>query len=209
MISSVFPVINFVSFIDTESSDNTKKLIEDYLDSILIPYVSTTVKFTNFSDVRNLALRSVPHHCEYILVLDADETIESHELNKLDQFIDDKNCFDGFCLPRKNFISDGKLRDYPDLQLRLFKNNGFLYDGNVHEKPNIPLSYRPSSNQLFCIPHINHYKYLKDQSQIAQRENLYRNLYKENTLKRKEKLLERLGIEIDPISRLSKEEGAL
>lgn len=203
MLSSVSKMVSYVSFVDTNSTNNTKTIIENYLKEIEMPFSSKEVAFTNFSNVRNFALEMIPHYMDYILVLDADETLDyCDSVNFKTLLFSNLEC-DGFYLPRRNLTQSGELIDYPDLQLRVFKNIGFHYEGNVHEKPRLPykpIIFKPIPGELSKVPHINHYKYFKDPDQLTSRHQAYLSFYKENCQKNKKLLLSKLNLNEDLFS---------
>jgi hypothetical protein len=198
MIKSVASMIDYVCFVDTESTNEAKAKIEDLLKSYSIPFKSAVVAFDNFSSVRNTALSLVPPEIDYILVLDADEAINKDDHDKVAKLINDKS-FDGYYLPRKNHLKNGELLLYPDLQLRLFRNKGFLYIGDVHEAPWGGDWYKPGEDELNLFPHIEHFKYTsKSAEALSARESLYLEIYRQNGKKHKLNILRRLEVIPDP-----------
>jgi hypothetical protein len=198
MIKSVASMIDFVCFVDTESTNEAKVKIEDSLKSYSMPFKSAVVAFDNFSSARNTALSLVPPEIDYILVLDADEAISKDDHDKVANLISDES-FDGYYLPRKNHLKNGDLLLYPDLQLRLFRNKGFLYVGDVHEAPMGGVWYKPGEDKLNLFPHIEHFKYTsKSAEALSDRESLYQEIYRQHGKKHKLNILSRLAIIPDP-----------
>ena len=139
MIESCIPIADFFSIVDTGSSDGTLEVVKSVLAGHGISNFVQSAPFTDFSTSRNLSLKAVPDDCDWILVLDADEHLVEEDLPDLLKLLEGDN--DGWSLPRFNFVDIDKVErptPYPDLQMRLFRNNLLApvrYSGAVHERP--------------------------------------------------------------------------
>lgn len=200
MMESVRKLISFVSFVDTGSTDDSVNLIEEFLAKNNIPYAHREIEFINFSDARNKAIEMVPEHGDYLLILDCDEAILHDQHHLLLRLIDDDLFgYDGCYLPRWNFRNNDDPLLYPDLQLRLLKNKGFRYAGEIHEMPQGGSWLMPDSDKLEFFAHISHYKYInKTSSEIREREAQYQAIYRKTALAHKKCILEKLQTVIDP-----------
>jgi glycosyltransferase involved in cell wall biosynthesis len=91
----------------------------------------------DFAGQRNFAVEKASG--DWILVLDADETLSANAGEGIEKLIKDGGG-DGFWFPRRNYINEETYLQhgyfYPDWQLRLFKKKSFVrYKGLVHEYP--------------------------------------------------------------------------
>ena len=140
MLESVLPLVDFAVILDTGSNDRTFEIAQDALSQHAIPHLLERARFTNFSEMRNLALDKVPDDIDWVLMLDGDEHLVASDILKLFLLLDDPDV-DIWMLPRYNFYDDGKIEEplmYPDRQRRLIRNrpgNRIRFDGAVHEVP--------------------------------------------------------------------------
>jgi hypothetical protein len=138
MLASVIDCVGFVSCVDTNSTDNTVGLLDEYLRLRNMPYHLTSVPFTRFDEMRNLAISQVPITFSWILMLDADEILLAADLPSIADLISDESV-DAWYLPRFNWQSEflrPPAKPYPDYQGRLFRNypdGRITYKGVVHE----------------------------------------------------------------------------
>lgn len=137
MLDSVKGVVDFVSIVDTGSSDETVRLISNWLQANNIDHALQEEVFRDFSHARNLALSGVPSWIDWILMLDGDEFLEQYDRNALTPLIESDE--EGWALPRYNYTDEARtVRPlvYPDRQRRLFRNRPdgpHLFVGAVHE----------------------------------------------------------------------------
>ncbi len=141
-LNSVRDFVDEIIIVDTGSTDKTKEIAKKFNAKIF------DFKWNDdFSAARNESLKHATK--EWILVLDADEIIESDDLNKITEIVKD-NENDGFLFLQKNytndslvagFVSETHKKDnkiytgwYGTLIVRLFRNNkGYKFEGTVHE----------------------------------------------------------------------------
>lgn len=203
MIDSVSSIISYACVVDTGSTDESITLIHDFLLARNIGHEIITTEFKSFSDARNKSINIVPSYLDYILILDCDEEIprDQHEL-LLGLMNNSINGYDGCYFPRVNLVDNSTPFLYPDLQLRLLKNKGFLYFGDVHEMPQGGEWLMPSSGQFAEFPHIYHYKYIRKTSyELNEREYQYQSIYRKHAVVRKKSILKVLESIADPFSK--------
>ncbi|MEM5005347.1 glycosyltransferase family 2 protein [Priestia megaterium] len=124
-LNTVKEVVNEIIIVDTGSSDSTMEIAEKY-NAQLFEFKWNN----NFAEARNFAIDQASG--DYILILDADEYIESGKGIKEDL----KLCKDYYINRIKNYSSEGLVRFHE--AIRLFKNNiGLRYYGRIHEHLNI------------------------------------------------------------------------
>lgn len=211
MLGSVRDLISFVSFVDTGSTDDSVRLITEFLNRNNISYAHREIEFINFSDARNRTIEMAPKDSNYLLILDCDEAIHHEHHHLLLRLIDeDLHGYDGCYLPRWNYRNNDTLLLYPDPQLRLLKNKGFRYVGEIHEVPHGGKWLMPDSDKLEIFPHISHYKYVnKTSSEIHERQAQYQVIYRNAALLHKRSILEKLQTVIDPFSLLEIESAPI
>lgn len=194
MINSIADIISHASVVDTGSTDESIDLIRDFLVEKNISHEIESIEFKNFSDARNKSISMIPPNFDYVLILDCDEEIPPDQHEFILRLIE-KNLYDydGCFLPRINIRDNDSPLLYPDPQLRLLKNKGFLYSGNVHEMPQGGKWLMPSTDEFSEFPHINHYKYIrKSHVELEEREYQYQSVYRKNAILRKKTLLSAL-----------------
>jgi len=137
------PHVDHILVLDGESTDNTVKIARKHADKIVVKPFSGS-----FSGEKNHARTLVPKSCNWILWVDADERFDSGFLENLKDCVEASESLEipaiCFRFPRIN-LPDAK--NYPDYQVRLFKNSRDIqWFGDVHETPyittgneNIPL----------------------------------------------------------------------
>ena len=129
-LTSATDLVDEIIIVDTGSTDNTISLCRKYTEKIY-PF-----KWINdFSAARNFSLSFAEK--DWILVLDADETISLKYLDYMNNLIhlaaEDTG---GYYFDRINYKEqdDDNLCEWNDTVLRLFRNrHGFKYERNVHE----------------------------------------------------------------------------
>lgn len=126
-LDSAKPLIDYVSIVDTGSSDNTVRVIEKWLIDNNVEGKVFSEEWINFGANRTSALKKIREKKEidYALMIDADEIL-SYEKNKIDII---KN---QIILDTHNIITASGPIKYP--RPHITKNSmGFYYDGAIHE----------------------------------------------------------------------------
>ena len=96
-IESVKNIVGEIIIVDTGSSDNTKEIAGKFTTKIF------DFKWNNnFSEAKNFALNKATG--DWILALDADETITEQDLEKIKQLENNKE-FIGFSFIQRNYIN--------------------------------------------------------------------------------------------------------
>ena len=124
------PYVDYILVVDGGSKDKTAEIAEKYADKVVVKEFSGS-----FAEERNYARTLVPKDCLWILWVDADERFDKGFLENMKVQIEEaeKGHIVCFRFPRIN-LPDG--RDYPDYQVRLFRNSrDILWKGDVHEVP--------------------------------------------------------------------------
>lgn len=87
---------------------------------------------------RNAAIAKATH--DWILILDADETLEAVACEKIAQLIAKDSEVSAYFLPRKNIIFGSWIAHtgwWPDHQLRLFKKDSVTWSDAIHSIPKV------------------------------------------------------------------------
>ncbi|MBA8894789.1 glycosyltransferase [Clostridium saccharobutylicum] len=122
-------LVDEIIIIDTGSIDNTKKIALSFTDMVF------DFKWCNdFSVARNFSISKATN--DWILVLDADEFIESFDKAKVLEFISSKdNMKTVGRIKRINLIEDQLgIKKGTELISRLFNRKYFRYEGTIHEQ---------------------------------------------------------------------------
>lgn len=157
-LSSVQEIAWEVVIVDGGSSDKTIDIAKEFKAKII-----KTTNPANFHINKNKAIDAATG--DWILQLDADETI-SHELSKeIVSVINKKNQINGYWVPRKNFFLTRFLTkggQYPDHTLRLYrKGKGRLPGEDVHEQTKVEGSVGYLQNAILHIRDKNFSVYLE------------------------------------------------
>ncbi len=139
--------------VDMHSIDGTRKIAKKYTSKVLsfddIGYVEPA---------RNFAISQAKH--DYVLLVDADETINIKLKNKIQTLIDKKDPADVYLIPRKNYIFGQWVKYagwWPDYQVRLFKKGMVRWSEKIHQQPTIHGQVvRLPPNQELAIEHQNY-----------------------------------------------------
>jgi len=143
-IESVKNIVGEIIIVDTGSSDNTKEIAGKFTTKIF------DFKWNNnFSEAKNFALNKATG--DWILALDADETITEQDLEKIKQLENNKE-FIGFSFIQRNYINgiglfssisckDDEYKEsaaarsfQPRRIVRMFKNDSRIkFEGAVHD----------------------------------------------------------------------------
>ncbi len=183
-INSVKGLVDQIVVVDTGSSDNTVEIAKRLgSEAYHFEWVD------DFSAARNESLRHAKG--DWILVLDADETIAASDLGRIKQLIAD-NEYDGYALVQRNYTDDTYREDFvwavndayeessrftgwvPRLIVRLFRNKPEIrFEGVVHEL--VEGSIEKSGGKYFPanVP-IHHFNALKAVPVLAGKAAYYR-----------------------------------
>ena len=127
LLDSVISIIDCYCICDTGSTDNTIQIIQDYFREKGKPGKIIQEPFKNFCHNRNFALQACIGLSHYVLLLDADMTLEINHFDKMNLKLGD--CFN---------IHQGTDSFFYQ-NLRIIKNNGlYKYVGVTHEYIDIP-----------------------------------------------------------------------
>lgn len=166
MLRSILPIIDYVSLVDTGSTDKTKNIAKNILEQFNVKHIIVDLDFVDFSQARNRALDLVPVDIEWTLILDADEHLVPEDYANLIALLDQP--YDVWALPRYNFQDSNKVRaasPYPDYQKRLVRNRyeaPIRFRGAVHEALAEPFDVAEAPFNTVAIggnkggPHIHH-----------------------------------------------------
>lgn len=116
---------NEIIVLDSESTDNTKAIVSKTNSKFEIR------KFDNYSNQRNFALTLATG--DWILFLDADERVTPKLENEILEAIS-KEKYTAYKIWFPHFFMGRFLFHYTDKVIRLFKNDGFEFKNEVHEK---------------------------------------------------------------------------
>ncbi len=115
--------------IDSNSEDKTCELAKKYTDKVYFR------EFTNFLEQRVFGIDKIT--CDWILMLDADETISDECREDIIKF-SRQDEFDALEIPRRNYLLGEWVAHsgwYPDYQVRFIRKNKLTYEKKtVHEK---------------------------------------------------------------------------
>ena len=142
-LNSVKEIADEIIVVDTGSTDKTKEIAKKY-DAKIFGFKW----IDDFSAARNESIRHAAK--DWILVMDADEVIEKHDLSKIKDAIENAKDIAGFSLEQRSYTSnffEGAVKNDSDFELvkdypfyishflvRLFKNGlGLHFRHRVHE----------------------------------------------------------------------------
>lgn len=174
-LDSVGDWVDEIIVVDGESSDNTIELIKKFSKAKVI----ITSNKPMFHINKNMAIEAATS--DWILFLDADETISKDLKNEILSVINSNPSEDGFYIPRKNFFLTKFLTkggQYPDARIRLFrKGKGKWPCVTVHEQIEVKGKLGYLKNDLIHIADPSFERYLM-------RSNRYTSLEAGNMLKK-------------------------
>jgi len=186
-ISSVLPIVDEVIVVDTGSKDNTKQLAEDLGAKVIVSKWSD-----DFSKSRNESIKHATG--DWILVIDADESIGENDLKKLKKLADSKDV-NAYLFTQRTYTNDSKLKEWtpiikstketkgfsgwvPAKVIRMFKNTkGVKFEGLVHETVKNSIE-RTNGKILETEVPIHHYGMLKPTEKKSEKDKLYLKLGK-------------------------------
>lgn len=145
-----------IIIVDMYSSDKTIEISKKY--KVKIYYHKNHY---HVEPARNYAISKATK--EWVLVLDADESLSPNAEERIKQIVLDKKT-DGYSFPRRVYINENIYLKYgyfyPDYQLRLFRNNGKIkYSGKIHEQPVIPKEKIKYIDSIEILHNTSHCKY--------------------------------------------------
>lgn len=155
--------------LDTGSTDRTIEIAKKFTSNVYF-----TKWNNNFADMRNVSISYAKG--EWILVLDADEVLINY--SKIIEFFDEElnESYNAATVSIKNIFYEAEDYDTSNTTsltaVRMFKNNGILYEGKIHEQPRYNL---PIYNG---IAEFNHFGYLYEDDE-----------FKKNKIQRNDTLL--------------------
>lgn len=127
-LKSIKGIVDEIIIIDGYSKDNTVDICKKYSKKIFSHRWSGS-----FSAERNYSISKAKF--EWILVIDADESLSEKLKSKINELIQNDR-INGYYIPRlkvwgNKFLRCG--RAYPDYQLRLFRRTKGRFIGDIHE----------------------------------------------------------------------------
>jgi glycosyltransferase involved in cell wall biosynthesis len=122
-LKSVVGWADEILVVDDESTDSTVNIAREYTDRIISRKMDIEGRQRNFAynQARNL----------WVLSLDADERVTDGLKSEIGQVIADQAQYNGFTIPRRNYIGDYWVKYggwYPSPQLKLFRKDKFRYE---------------------------------------------------------------------------------
>jgi len=183
-LMSVMPVVDEIIIVDTGSTDRTKAIAKTFGAKVY------DFEWTNdFSEARNLSLSEATG--DWILVLDADETISALDHDRLAKIV--KNSAEhpkAYLVTTRNYVkapyvigwicNDGEYADeeegtgwYPSLKVRLFPNNSRVrFENPVHEFVEASLKKNGIKTVKSDIP-VHHYGQLDREKYVSKGDKYY------------------------------------
>ncbi len=164
-LNSVHSIADEIILVDTGSADKTKEIAHTFNAKIF------SFEWVNdFSAARNEALKRAT--AEWILHIDADETLNSASLKEVQRIIDQSDA-DAFTVVVRNYHPAEDMVRYMDSkQIRLFRNRAqYRYQNSIHEQ--IALSIEESGGNIQDSSILlHHYGYRKHNTHKAQRNRI-------------------------------------
>lgn len=111
MLDSIKHVVDYLTIVDTGSTDGTQDIIKKWAEEQGIPCDVYEKEFDNFENCRNYAMQQAKGKTDYCFWLDADETIEfgpEFDKNKLDKDLYMFNTFIGTMKYTRNELWNNK-----------------------------------------------------------------------------------------------------
>jgi len=189
-LNSVKEIVDEIVVVDTGSKDRTVEIAKG-LGAKVFDFVWND----DFSAARNFSLGKATG--DWILVLDADETMAEDDLDKIREGINQKeNSADAFFLMQRNYSNNPgalgfvalqqKTREakdfkgfYPSKIIRLFRNKkDFAFQGKVHETVDDSIARSGGSTASLNIP-IHHYQEEKGGQSFVEKQLKYLELCRE------------------------------
>jgi glycosyltransferase involved in cell wall biosynthesis len=169
-LDSVAALAGEIIMVDTGSTDASREIAASYGARVL-PFDFTRV---DFAAARNLAIANARY--PWLLVLDADETLDPASLPDLDRLVA-LNQNAGYFLERHNYGS-GAETPTVDYVVRLFPNNAaYRYRGRVHETIDASISSNGGTLQQTGIR--LHHRFSEDTEARRRKNRWYIQILKE------------------------------
>src|ERR1700742_4301932 len=115
--------------VDSGSHDRTEEIARSFRSRFFLE------EWKGFAAQKNSALEKCT--CDWILSLDADESLSPEASQEIRHLLDSDPPLDGYTLPRRNLFLDRWMRHggfYPDRKLRLFRRGVAEFEARpVHE----------------------------------------------------------------------------
>jgi len=180
-LESVKGIVSEIIIVDTGSSDKTKEIAKKYTDSIF-----DFEWQDDFSKARNFSIEKATEG--WILVLDADETINPKDSEKIQNLLE--NEVDAYQFIRRNYTDDAAVENwlpndrsypkaasfsgfFPSKLVRLFRNSkGFVFKGVVHETVDASITGKNGTIEVTDIP-LHHFAYTDPASLREKRQHYY------------------------------------
>lgn len=157
-LKSIKDLADEIIIVDGDSTDKTREIAKEYGAKI----IKTTNK-PNFHINKQMGIDAA--EMDWILQMDADEVVSKELADEILEKINDKNDFDGYWMPRKNYFLGRFLMkggQYPDYTLRLYKRGkGRLPMKDVHEQAVVEGKVGYLKEALLHYPYENFSFYLK------------------------------------------------
>ncbi len=184
-LNSVKDIVDEVVIVDTGSTDKTKEIAKKFKAKIF------DLKWNdNFSEARNESLKHATK--EWILVLDADETLDNSAKDKIKEDIEKDNV-DAFSMPQLNYtneyikhpdfvpINNAKFKGYFTAYIaRLFRRSkDTYYKFYVHEIVEYSIIKSNKKIEILDVP-IHHYQELKGLDHVQKKQQYYMLLLAKN-----------------------------
>lgn len=154
---SIKDVADEIVVVDGQSLDKTVKIAKDY---------GARVKITTNKPIFHINKQMAIDMCtkDWILQLDADETVSTELKKEIIFILKTKNTINGYWIPRKNwFLGRFLLKggQYPDYTLRFYKKGkGKLPQKDVHEQAVVDGEVGYLKNPLLHYPYENFSAYI-------------------------------------------------
>jgi glycosyltransferase involved in cell wall biosynthesis len=119
-----------VIVLDSGSTDKTIKIAQEH-GALVVEH-----RWEGYAAQKNWALANLPIATDWVLFLDADETVTEAASREIASKVN-QNGVDGFYIARENIVLGRRLRHawwYPDYQMRVFRRDKARYEDRlVHE----------------------------------------------------------------------------
>lgn len=175
-LNSVKSIVDEIIIADTGSTDSTKDIAKRFNAKVI------DIRWgDDFSAARNESLKHATK--DWILVLDADETISAGDIERIKKLTEDKKV-DGYKLIQRNYSGKGEFADsyeesrgfagfLPSPLVRLFQNNkGYHFTNIIHEVIEDSIRKMGGNIALADIP-IHHLSALKNKEFQEQKDKQY------------------------------------
>ena len=163
--------------VDTGSKDNTKNIALKYTNKVY-DYVWNN----DFSDARNYSISKASN--DMVLILDADEVVESIDIKELYSLIEKNKDKVGRIKIINQYTVDGNKHKFNQVANRFFNKNIYKYKGKIHEQV---ISISKKEYDTYNIPIlVLHNGYENDEINRKDKVNRNINLLKEMLKENKE-----------------------